>query len=320
MSGYSLRECDKRVEEHCGTLSLLKQAETGYQNMGQFDAAYSQLYKNPEVQKMFGVEELAYIPSNKSALFNQLMTDHRVSEGSINFGNGINPDIEEGQFVRSKSMFNDMGTFQVPSMDAAEGTDMETLERFMNERQQEARSAVAAENRIISVGLKREFGGDLEGMMESFYKHQLDRRGGSGKSSLDTKLPATPEALSVTTRYDKYGIFTSSTFNGMEQQAQIDYLTKEFFRGDTSGLEEYMRSKVPYDYVVQQRRETYEDFADLEAREQQIMDLESQKGKGAVTQEGDETVEPKGGDDSPRSIGATMFSDPNSRASGSFNP
>ena len=316
MSGYSLRECDKRVEENCGTLSLLKQAETGYQNMGQFDAAYSQLYKNPEVQKMFGVEELAYIPSNKSALFNQLMTDHRVSEGSINFGDGINPDIEEGQFVRSKSMFNDMGTFQVPSMDAAVGTDMETLERFMNERQQEVTAKQMIENKAVIRELKRDYGGDLEAMMEDFYKHQLDRRGGSGKSSLDTKTP--DKAMSQ--RYAKYGIVTSSTFNGMEQQAQLDYLIKEFFRGDANNLDEYMRSEIKNDFVVQQRRESFEEFADLEAREQQIMDLNRQKGKGAEPQEGDETVEPKGGDDSPRSIGATMFSDPMSRASGSYAP
>ena len=57
------------------------------------------------------------------------------------------------------------------------------------------------------------------------------------------------------------------------------------------------------------------------------MDLERQKGKGAETKEGDvltptPPVQPKGEGEpeSPRSIGATIFSDPFSRASGSYAP
>ena len=57
----SSAEYDEYVKKHCGRMSLLEQAKTGYTNMGQFEEAYTDLYKNPEVQRKFGVEELAYV-------------------------------------------------------------------------------------------------------------------------------------------------------------------------------------------------------------------------------------------------------------------
>ena len=57
--GYSLRECDEYVKEHCGRFSLLKQAQSGYTSMGEFESAFYGLYESPEMQRKFGVEELA---------------------------------------------------------------------------------------------------------------------------------------------------------------------------------------------------------------------------------------------------------------------
>lgn len=312
----SSREYDEYVKKHCGRMTLLQQAKTGYTSMGEFDEAFSSLYKNPEIQRKFGVEELAYVPVKPSSILNQMMTDHKVSEGSIDFGNGVNPPIEGGVFVRNASMFNDMGTYAAPVMDAGTGVDMAFVMNNLNADRQQARALQEDKNSLISGELKRQFGADLKSMLEDFYKHQLDRRGGSGKSSLETKTP--DKGMSM--RYKKYGLVTPTNFNSLEQQAQIDYLTKEFFGSDTVGLSDYMNDTRKFDFVVPQRRESAEEFADLEAREAAIMALEGQKGKGALVPEPPES--PKGNEpESPRSMGGiAAFSDPGSRATTSYAP
>ena len=307
----SSAEYDEYVKKHCGRMSLLEQAKTGYTNMGQFEEAYTDLYKNPDVQRKFGVEELAYVKTTKSGILNQLMQDQKISEGSINFGNGINPDIEEGIFVRNNTLFKD-GVYKPPTMDSSTGADMGLVEDFFIRRQQADTKAQEDENKLISAELKANFKGDLENMMEDMYKHQLERRGGTGKMELSTK---TPEGASV--RYTKYGLVASSTFNQMELQAQIDYLTKEFFAGNAQGLSDYMFSDKNYDFVVQQRREEMGEFEDLQRREEAIMEMERQRGMGASGSGLQPTPpeEPKGDEpESPRSAGGFgAFSVPESR-------
>ena len=271
----SSAEYDEYVKKHCGRMSLLEQAKTGYTNMGQFEEAYTDLYKNPDVQRKFGVEELAYVKTTKSGILNQLMQDQKISEGSINFGNGINPPIEEGVFVRNNTLFKD-GVYKPPTMDSSTGADMDLVEDFFIRRQQADTKAQEDENKLVSAELKANLKGGLDSMMEDMYKHQLERRGGTGKMDLSTK---TPEGASV--RYSKYGLIASSTFNQMEIQAQIDYLTKEFFAGNAQGLSDYMFSDKNYDFVVQQRREEMGEFEDLQRREEAIMEMERQRGMGA---------------------------------------
>ena len=304
----SSAEYDEYVKKHCGRMTLLQQAQTGYTNMGQFEEAYTDLYKNPEVQRKFGVEELAYVKTTKSGILNQLMQDQKISEGSINFGNGINPDIEEGVFVRNNTLFKD-GVYKPPTMDSSTGVDMDLVNDFFERREREMNEAQRKENRDISNELKQNLKGSLESMMEDMYKHQLERRGGTGKMDLSTK---TPEGASV--RYTKYGLVSASVFNNMEQQAQIDYLTKEFFAGNTQGLSDYMFSDKNYDYVVQQRREEMGEFEDLQRREEAIMEMEKQRGMGA-SGSGSLPEEPKGDEpESPRSAGGFgAFSVPESR-------
>ena len=275
-------------------MSLLEQAKTGYKTLGQFEEAYTDLYKNPEVQRKFGVEELAYVKTTSSSILNQLMQDHRISEGSINFGNGINPPIEGGVFVRNNTLFKD-GVYKPPTMDSATGDDMNELNDFFLSRQKADQAAQKEENKLLSTELKANLNG-LKGKMEDMYKHQLERRGGTGKMEQSTK---TPEGASV--RYTKYGLVSASVFNQMELQAQIDYLTKEFFAGNTQGLSDYMFSDKNYDFVVQQRREEIEEFLDLQRREAAIMEMGKQAGMGAS---GSGLQEPKGDEpESPRSAG-----------------
>ena len=290
----SSAEYDEYVKKHCGRMSLLEQAKTGYKTLGQFEEAYTDLYKNPEVQRKFGVEELAYVKTTSSSILNQLMQDHRISEGSINFGNGINPPIEGGVFVRNNTLFKD-GVYKPPTMDSATGDDMDSVNDFFLRRQKADQAAQKEENKLLSTELKANLNG-LKGKMEDMYKHQLERRGGTGKMEQSTK---TPEGASV--RYTKYGLVSASVFNQMELQAQIDYLTKEFFAGNTQGLSDYMFSDKNYDFVVQQRREEIEEFLDLQRREAAIMEMGKQAGMGAS---GSGLQEPKGDEpESPRSAG-----------------
>ena len=290
----SSAEYDEYVKKHCGRMSLLEQAKTGYKTLGQFEEAYTDLYKNPEVQRKFGVEELAYVKTTSSSILNQLMQGHRISEGSINFGNGINPPIEGGVFVRNNTLFKD-GVYKPPTMDSATGDDMDSVNDFFLRRQKADQAAQKEENKLLSTELKANLNG-LKGKMEDMYKHQLERRGGTGKMEQSTK---TPEGASV--RYTKYGLVSASVFNQMELQAQIDYLTKEFFAGNTQGLSDYMFSDKNYDFVVQQRREEIEEFLDLQRREAAIMEMGKQAGMGAS---GSGLQEPKGDEpESPRSAG-----------------
>ena len=299
----SSAEYDEYVKKHCGRMSLLEQAKTGYKTLGQFEEAYTDLYKNPEVQRKFGVEELAYVKTTSSSILNQMMQDHRTSEGSINFGNGINPPIEEGVFVRNNTLFKD-GVYKPPTMDSATDADMGLVnDVFLRERRREQAIQEDA-NALLSAELKRyEFEGEtLKSLMESMYKHQLERRGGTGKMDSTTKTPET----GASARYTKYGLFSASVFNNMEIQAQIDYLTEQFFNGNTQGLSNYMYSKVDYDYVVQQRREEIEEFMDLQRREAAITEMKKQGGMGASGSGLQPTPpqEPKGDEpESPRSAG-----------------
>ena len=309
----SSAEYDEYVKKHCGRMSLLEQAKTGYTNMGQFEEAYTDLYKNPEVQRKFGVEELAYVKTTKGGILNQMMQDQKISEGSINFGNGINPPIEEGVFVRNNTLFKD-GVYKPPTMDSSTGADMDLVNEFFARQQREQTEAQRAENRIVSRELKENLKGGLESMMEDMYKHQLERRGGTGKMDLSTKTPETGASV----RYTKYGLISASVFNNMEIQAQIDYLTKEFFDGKTAGLLEYSMDEREYDYVVQQRREEMGEFADLQRREEAIMEMQRQGGMGASGSGTQPEPEPKGDDpESPRSAGGFgAFSVPESRFTG----
>tara|TARA_R100000951_G_scaffold6385_2_gene6509 strand:- start:1958 stop:2896 length:939 start_codon:yes stop_codon:yes gene_type:complete len=309
----SSAEYDEYVKKHCGRMSLLEQAKTGYTNMGQFEEAYTDLYKNPEVQRKFGVEELAYVKTTKGGILNQMMQDQKISEGSINFGNGINPPIEEGVFVRNNTLFKD-GVYKPPTMDSSTGADMDLVNEFFARQQREQTEAQRAENRIVSRELKENLKGGLESMMEDMYKHQLERRGGTGKMDLSTKTPETGASV----RYTKYGLISASVFNNMEIQAQIDYLTKEFFDGNTAGLLEYSMDERKYDYVVQQRREEMGEFADLQRREEAIMEMQRQGGMGASGSGTQPEPEPKGDDpESPRSAGGFgAFSVPESRFTG----
>lgn len=309
----SSAEYDEYVKKHCGRMSLLEQAKTGYTNMGQFEEAYTDLYKNPEVQRKFGVEELAYVKTTKGGILNQMMQDQKISEGSINFGNGINPPIEEGVFVRNNTLFKD-GVYKPPTMDSSTGADMDLVNEFFARQQREQTEAQRAENRIVSRELKENLKGGLESMMEDMYKHQLERRGGTGKMDLSTKTPETGASV----RYTKYGLISASVFNNMEIQAQIDYLTKEFFDGKTAGLLEYSMDERKYDYVVQQRREEMGEFADLQRREEAIMEMQRQGGMGASGSGTQPEPEPKGDDpESPRSAGGFgAFSVPESRFTG----
>tara|TARA_R110001632_G_scaffold2330_1_gene10206 strand:- start:2868 stop:3677 length:810 start_codon:yes stop_codon:yes gene_type:complete len=101
-------------------MSLLEQAKSGYTNMGQFESAFYGLYDNPEAQRKFGVEDLAYMNAKPSSILNHMMTDNKVSEGSINFNpDRLEPPIEGGVFVRNRSMFSkDTGKFVDPPIDA----------------------------------------------------------------------------------------------------------------------------------------------------------------------------------------------------------
>jgi len=310
---------DEYVKKHCGRMSLLEQAKTGYFRTSQFEEAYTDLYKNPEVQRKFGVEELAYVKTTSSSILNQMMQDHRTSEGSINFGNGINPPIEEGVFVRNNTLFKD-GVYKPPTMDSATGDDMGLVnDAFLLGRKKE-KADQKEQNKFLSAELKATFNPErrpqrLKGLMEDMYKHQLERRGGTGKMDSTTK---TPEGASV--RYTKYGLVSASVFNQMELQAQIDYLTKEFFAGNTQGLTDYMLGREDYDYVVQQRREEIEDFLDLQRREAAIVEMGKQGGMGASGSGLQPTPpqEPKGDEpESPRSAGGFgTFSDPGTRYTG----
>ena len=301
----SSAEYDEYVKKHCGRMSLLEQAKTGYKTLGQFEEAYTDLYKNPEVQRKFGVEELAYVKTTKGGILNQMMQDHRTSEGSINFGNGINPPIEEGVFVRNNTLFKD-GVYKPPTMDSATDADMGLVNDAFLLGRKVAKAEQKEQNKFLSAELKATFNPKnapprLKGLMEDMYKHQLERRGGTGKMEQSTK---TPEGASV--RYTKYGLVSASVFNQMELQAQIDYLTKEFFAGNTQGLTNYMAGKEPNDYVVQQRREEIEEFIDLQRREAAITEMKKQGGMGASGSGLQPTPpqEPKGDEpESPRSAG-----------------
>ena len=227
--GYSLRECDEYVKEHCGRFSLLKQAQSGYTSMGEFESAFYGLYESPEMQRKFGVEELAFMKSKPSSVLNHIMIDNRVSEGSVNFGNGINPDIEEGVFVRNRPIFNKEGDFDMPSIDSTDAQDEEMLrlKAGMNRMETTQRLLVEQQNREMAL---READKINAEDLKRWADRTMDKAGMKGRG-------LTKDALRRS-GYDK----TSTEIKQMPGAESREYIIDRFFGNDPQALLNWVES------------------------------------------------------------------------------
>ena len=256
--GYSLRECDEYVKEHCGRFSLLKQAQSGYTSMGEFESAFYGLYESPEMQRKFGVEELAFMKSKPSSVLNHIMIDNRVSEGSVNFGNGINPDIEEGVFVRNRPIFNKEGDFDMPSIDSTDAQDEEMLrlKAGMNRMETTQRLLVEQQNREMAL---READKINAEDLKRWADRTMDKAGMKGRG-------LTKEALRRS-GYDK----TSTEIKQMPGAESREYIIDRFFGNDPQALLNWVestRESMGERILPSPRKDLMEAFAEVEPEPQ----------------------------------------------------
>ena len=255
--GYSLRECDY-VKEHCGRFSLLKQAQSGYTSMGEFESAFYGLYESPEMQRKFGVEELAFMKSKPSSVLNHIMIDNRVSEGSVNFGNGINPDIEEGVFVRNRPIFNKEGDFDMPSIDSTDAQDEEMLrlKAGMNRMETTQRLLVEQQNREMAL---READKINAEDLKRWADRTMDKAGMKGRG-------LTKDALRRS-GYDK----TSTEIKQMPGAESREYIIDRFFGNDPQALLNWVestRESMGERILPSPRKDLMEAFAEVEPEPQ----------------------------------------------------
>ena len=256
--GYSLRECDEYVKEHCGRFSLLKQAQSGYTSMGEFESAFYGLYESPEMQRKFGVEELAFMKSKPSSVLNHIMIDNRVSEGSVNFGNGINPDIEEGVFVRNRPIFNKEGDFDMPSIDSTDAQDEEMLrlKAGMNRMETTQRLLVEQQNREMAL---READKINAEDLKRWADRTMDKAGMKGRG-------LTKEALRRS-GYDK----TSTEIKQMPGAESREYIIDRFFGNDPQALLNWVestRESMGERILPSPRKDLMEAFAEVQPEPQ----------------------------------------------------
>jgi len=256
--GYSLRECDEYVKEHCGRFSLLKQAQSGYTSMGEFESAFYGLYESPEMQRKFGVEELAFMKSKPSSVLNHIMIDNRVSEGSVNFGNGINPDIEEGVFVRNRPIFNKEGDFDMPSIDSTDAQDEEMLrlKAGMNRMETTQRLLVEQQNREMAL---READKINAEDLKRWADRTMDKAGMKGRG-------LTKDALRRS-GYDK----TSTEIKQMPGAESREYIIDRFFGNDPQALLNWVestRESMGERILPSPRKDLMEAFAEVEPEPQ----------------------------------------------------
>ena len=256
--GYSLRECDEYVKEHCGRFSLLKQAQSGYTSMGEFESAFYGLYESPEMQRKFGVEELAFMKSKPSSVLNHIMIDNRVSEGSVNFGNGINPDIEEGVFVRNRPIFNKEGDFDMPSIDSTDAQDEEMLrlKAGMNRMETTQRLLVEQQNREMAL---READKINAEDLKRWADRTMDKAGMKGRG-------LTKDALRRS-GYDK----TSTEVKQMPGAESREYIIDRFFGNDPQALLNWVestRESMGERILPSPRKDLMEAFAEVEPEPQ----------------------------------------------------
>ena len=252
--GYSLRECDEYVKEHCGRFSLLKQAQSGYTSMGEFESAFYGLYESPEMQRKFGVEELAFMKSKPSSVLNHIMIDNRVSEGSVNFGNGINPDIEEGVFVRNRPIFNKEGDFDMPSIDSTDAQDEEMLrlKAGMNRMETTQRLLVEQQNREMAL---READKINAEDLKRWADRTMDKAGMKGRG-------LTKDALRRS-GYDK----TSTEIKQMPGAESREYIIDRFFGNDPQALLNWVestRESMGERILPSPRKDLMEAFAEVQ--------------------------------------------------------
>ncbi len=256
--GYSLRECDEYVKEHCGRFSLLKQAQSGYTSMGEFESAFYGLYESPEMQRKFGVEELAFMKSKPSSVLNHIMIDNRVSEGSVNFGNGINPDIEEGVFVRNRPIFNKEGDFDMPSIDSTDAQDEEMLrlKAGMNRMETTQRLLVEQQNREMAL---READKINAEDLKRWADRTMDKAGMKGRG-------LTKDALRRS-GYDK----TSTEIKQMPGAESREYIIDRFFGNDPQALLNWVestRESMGERILPSPRKDLMEAFAEVQPEPQ----------------------------------------------------
>ena len=217
---FSLYDYDEFIKKHCGRMSLLNQAKTGYKSKGQFEEAYNDLYTNPKVQRDFGVEELAYLPSSSQGILNHLMTDHAVSEGEARFTASFEPKIEGGVFVRNHPLFDADGKFQPPVSDATGDDLMDKYRDLQQRRQAEQRILVEQATqeearRIAEQTTQRE--------LDEYYSKRIDMSGlGSARK----------EAR------ERQGFKYSYTgFVGLpSRETKVEHIVERFFGGDASAF------------------------------------------------------------------------------------
>lgn len=225
----SLYDYDEFIKKHCGRMSLLNQAKTGYNTESQFDQAYNDLYTNPKVQRDFGVEELAYMPSSKQGILNHLMTDHKVSEGSVNFGGGFVPPIEGGVFVRDRPLFDKDGKYEPPPTDGNDPND-ELLQRY-----RDLQSRRQAEQRILVEQATQE---EARRIAEQTTQRELDEYY-SKRIDLSGLGSARKEARERQGFQYSYTAFTQLP----DRESKVEHLVQRFFGGDASAFVDWQNSE-----------------------------------------------------------------------------
>ena len=225
---FSLYDYDEFIKKHCGRMSLLNQAKTGYKTKGQFEEAYNDLYTNPKVQREFGVEELAYLPSSSQGILNHLMTDHAISEGEARFTASFEPKIEGGVFVRNHPLFDEDGKFKPPVSDATGGEDWLEKYRELQERRQAEQRVLVEQatqeeaRRIAEQTTQRE--------LDEYYSKRIDMSG------LGSARKAARERQGFKYSYTDF-------VNLPNREAKVEHLVERFFGGDASAFVDWQNSE-----------------------------------------------------------------------------
>jgi len=229
----NLQAYDKVVKENCGTFSLLERAQTGYASLHQFTEAFDDLYSNPQIQRDFGVEELAYMKSKPADILNHLKTDHLVSEGEARFTASFEPKIEEGQFVRQAPIFNKDGKYSAPPIDVNDPNNSAELTRLRQLLERREASERLLVEREASESAFREADRIPATELKKYHREKLQDAGMLNRSK---------EAL-LRAGF-KYGVGDFN--NNLSAEQQREYVIDRFFNNDPEAFLEWNASQESF--------------------------------------------------------------------------
>jgi hypothetical protein len=118
---------DGAVRKHCGRMSLSEQAKTGFYSTHALEKSFDTLYRSPEIQRMFGVEKLAFTKGTALSVLAHTDLDRKIGETDTNLDPSRTYTITESK--PRQSMWDADGNMRIQQL---ENTLQELQDQNMN--------------------------------------------------------------------------------------------------------------------------------------------------------------------------------------------